>query len=74
MSAPVRDIARLNVRSADPYFKRTRRPGRRVGPVERVQADPTAWKIALKLAGGDGRRLQLEADGSVFVSNHPRSS
>ena len=73
MEQAVRKTARLSVRSVDPLFKRSRRPGRKNGPVEVTQANPTAWKIALKLAGGDCRRVQLEADGSVSILNRPRS-
>lgn len=73
MGERVRNAARLNVRSVEPYFKRTRRPGARNGRVESVQAaHPAAWQVALKLAGGDCRRVELAADGSVIVLNRPR--
>ncbi|MDP9435981.1 MAG: hypothetical protein M3P93_12635 [Actinomycetota bacterium] len=34
--------------------------------------DPRAWRQALQLTGGDHRRLEVLADGSVTVHNKPR--
>ncbi len=34
--------------------------------------DPRAWRQAMQLAGGDQRRLEVLADGSVTVHNKPR--
>ncbi len=33
--------------------------------------DPRAWRHALQLTGGDHRRLEVLADGSVTVHNKP---
>ncbi|MGL5829330.1 MAG: hypothetical protein ACRC0L_07150 [Angustibacter sp.] len=31
--------------------------------------DPDVWQAALKLAGGDHRRLEVQEDGTVLVRN-----
>jgi hypothetical protein len=41
---------------------------RRNGPVEVTQIDKRVLKHALKLAGGDARRLRIMKDGSVLVT------
>ncbi len=38
-------------------------------PVTVRRPDPQAWRHALRLAGGDHRRLELLADGTVLVHN-----
>lgn len=35
------------------------------------RADPRAWKVAQEVVDGDTRRLEVLADGSVFIHNHP---
>ena len=42
---------------------------RRNGPVVSVRPDPAVWRAALREAGGDITRLQVQADGSVIVCN-----
>ncbi len=51
----------------------TRRPApRRPAPVSVRRPDPQAWRQALRLAGGDHRRLEVLADGTVVVHNQQR--
>jgi hypothetical protein len=38
-------------------------------PVTTVTPHPAVWRRALELAGGDHRRLTVQRDGSVIVSN-----
>lgn len=38
-------------------------------PIVTVRADPLVLSTALELAGGDRRRLVVEAGGSVLVKN-----
>lgn len=38
-------------------------------PVTTVTPHPAVWRKALELAGGDHRRLTVQRDGSVIVSN-----
>lgn len=45
---------------------------RRKFEVEVQNINELAMTIALDLAGGDPRRLQLNKDGSVTVNNNPR--
>jgi len=53
-------------RYARPYRRSsTRSP--RVGRVQTMKADELVMAEALKLAGGDARRLQVNRDGSVYV-------
>ncbi len=48
----------------------TRRPApRRPAPVTVRRPDPQAWRHALRLAGGDHRRLEVLVDGTVLVRN-----
>jgi hypothetical protein len=51
---------------------RPARTPRASGGVVSIRADPAAMAVALRLAGGDVRRLQPNRDGSVTVLNHPR--
>lgn len=44
---------------------------RRNGLLTVVAADQDLWEEALKLAGGDARRLEPHPDGSVTVHNKP---
>lgn len=44
---------------------------RRNGLITVVAADQGVWQAALNLAGGDPRRLEPHADGSVTVHNKP---
>ncbi len=47
----------------------TRPNARRPAPVTVRRPDPQAWDQALRLAGGDHRRLEVLADGTVVVHN-----
>lgn len=38
-------------------------------PVASAKPHPAAWEQALAIAGGDAKRLHVEADGSVLVAN-----
>jgi hypothetical protein len=49
----------------------TRRSARRTAPVTTRRPDPLVWRQALRVAGGDHRRLVVQADGTVVVLNHP---
>lgn len=42
------------------------------GPVRARRPDADAWALALREAGGDARRCEALADGSVLVRNQPR--
>jgi hypothetical protein len=42
-------------------------------PVAVTIPDPTAWRIAKRLAAGDVRRLRVQDNGSVLVANQPRN-
>jgi hypothetical protein len=35
------------------------------------RADPRVWKVALEAADADTSRLEVMADGSVFIHNRP---
>ncbi len=47
----------------------TRPAARRPAPVTVRRPDPQAWRHALRLAGGNPRRLEVLADGTVLVHN-----
>jgi hypothetical protein len=38
-------------------------------PVITTRPNPLAWQAALKIAGGDAKRLRAQPDGSVIVAN-----
>lgn len=38
-------------------------------PVDTVKPHPDVWKMAIKLANGDKRRLEICRDGAVVVKN-----
>lgn len=56
-----------NAKAASPL----RRDSSRTGPVSVRRADPRVWKAAQGAVDGDTRRLEILADGSVFIHNHP---
>lgn len=39
----------------------------------RYIANPQAWAEALKMAGGDPKRLVVESDNTILILNRPRS-
>lgn len=41
--------------------------------VKVIEVHPDVMRTAMELAGGDARRLQICADGSVTVLNRPRT-
>jgi hypothetical protein len=47
--------------------RRHRGPARVRYPVTTRKPNPAAWRAALKLAGGDARRLRVSADGGAVV-------
>lgn len=49
--------------------KAKRKPKVRKPPVRRVKVEPKVWKKALKIAGGDAKRLVVESPTSVLVRN-----
>jgi hypothetical protein len=49
-----------------------RMPRPRSGPVITIRVVPAVWRAALRLAGGDARRLQVVDAGTVLVHNHGR--
>lgn len=54
---------------ANAAAKRVRRsPSSRTSPVVITRVNPEVLKTALKLAGGDARRLKIQKDGSVIVN------
>ena len=61
---------RLHRNAAVRYRSRTPAPQ----PVTVVKPDPAAWKLALKLAGGDATRLVVVSENEIVVSNHPRGT
>jgi hypothetical protein len=73
----VRQIASVSLSADARPMRRTRRQTPATEPptapvaVELVIA-PAALAAALKLAGGDRRRLRFERDGSVTILNRPR--
>jgi hypothetical protein len=59
----------LTVHNAQPAPRKRRPPD----PALHVRRpDPQVWATALSLAGGDPKRLDVQADGSVIVRNNPR--
>jgi len=50
----------------------SRARGRRAAPVTTVRASRAVWAAAVRLAGGDRRRLDIQPDGSVVVRNRPK--
>lgn len=55
---------------ADRYARSSRRGQDRrprAGQVQTIRTDEDVMAEALKLAGGDARRLQVNRDGSVYV-------
>ncbi|GGU89700.1 hypothetical protein GCM10010182_00100 [Actinomadura cremea] len=58
-------------RSGDAKAAPPRRASGRSGPVSVRRADPRTWKVAQEVVDGDTRRLEVLADGSVFIHNHP---
>ncbi len=55
----------------EPMQRRPAAHSRRVQEVVVRRPDPRAWRQALQLTGGDHRRLEVLADGSVTVHNKP---
>jgi hypothetical protein len=51
--------------------KQRRQPQRRNGKVHTVTPDPHIWKEALRLAGGDAKRLRVVSPAEVVVLNNP---
>jgi hypothetical protein len=45
------------------------RPSGTNGPVTVVRPDPEAWTAALRLAGGEARRLRVVSTTEVIVKN-----
>ncbi|MFD0856604.1 hypothetical protein ACFQ07_30510 [Actinomadura adrarensis] len=61
-------------RAERPEAKAAFRPRRRTsrsGPVTVRRPDPRVWKVARAVAGADTSRLEVLADGSVFIHNRP---
>lgn len=56
-----------NAKTASP----SRHEPSRTGPVAVRRADPRAWKVAQDAVDGDASRLEILADGSVIIHNHP---
>ena len=40
------------------------------GPVHETKVDPQVWKVALELAGGHPRRIEVVSAQAVVVHNH----
>ena len=51
---------------------RARRADRAAQPVTTTRVPELAWAEALRLAGGDVRRLRVSPPDGVLVLNHPR--
>ena len=50
------------------YPRTHRKPYR---PVTILRVNPLVWAHAIRLAHGDGRRIQITGPDSVIVWNHP---
>jgi len=57
--------------SSDRQRSRARRE-RKAQPVTVTRVPELAWAEALRLAGGDARRLRVSGPDGVLVLNHPR--
>ena len=70
----VASVHERTVQEAQQHADRYARPARtgdprrpRVGRVQTTKADDEVMAEALRLAGGDARRLKVNRDGSVYV-------
>jgi hypothetical protein len=41
------------------------------GPVRTVKVNPAVWRLAMRLAGGNGHRIEVHDSDTVIVRNHP---
>jgi len=48
------------------------RARRRSAPVTVTRPDPDAWALALRLAGGDAKRLLVVSPVEIIIANNPR--
>lgn len=69
-------MTRRNFKVSD--LAAARRPRRKRapagGPVTVMRADPRVMRAALRTAGGDAARIEIQPDGSVVVRNSARSA
>ncbi len=50
--------------------RKERRPGRKTPKVSVIRVDPRVWKVALRLAKGDAKRIQVRNAEAVTVHNN----
>lgn len=63
---------RFRVHGMAAASRRRRQAPARSGPVQVTRVHPEAWRMALRIAGGDAGRLVVLGPTAIVVTNHSR--
>jgi hypothetical protein len=66
-------VARVTTERTVLHRARPQREPEEAAPVDRRTVDPLIMEAALRLTGGDVSRIHLRDDGSIVITNQPRT-